>query len=166
MPSERALLIVRHAPAEDRSPDGDAGRALTAEGRTEMAQAAHGLARMLDGLDLIATSPLVRARQTADLIAAGFPNAERCLLPELAPGVDRDAFATWLDALTVRRVAVVGHEPDLSLLIGWLIGGRARVRMRKGAAALVALAGAAGQGSAELEWLLTRAALRRIGAPR
>lgn len=168
MTGPRELYVVRHAPAEDASPRGDHGRALTAEGRAEMADAVAGLARLVEPLELIASSPLTRARQTADLLAARFPEAERATLDALAPGLDRDALAAWLDAAPQRRIALVGHEPDLSTLVGWLIGGAggARIKMRKGAVAALALGGRLGPRSAELDWHMTRGALRRLGAPR
>ena len=165
MTGPRELYVVRHAPAEDVGPRGDASRALTAEGRAEMAAAVAGFARLVDPPELIAASPLVRARQTADLFAERFPAAERATLDALAPGLDREALVEWLDAAPQRRIAIVGHEPDLSALVGWLIGGGqgARVRMRKGAVAALALGGAVGPRNAELDWHMTRGALRRLG---
>ncbi len=160
----RLLLIVRHAPAEDSSPEGDRGRALTAEGRLEMAQAAAGLTRLLDPIATIAASPLRRARETADLLAARWTDATRTELSELAPGFDREALASWIDAHDAPSLALVGHEPDLSSLVGWLIAGpaSAQVHMRKGAAALLTLRGRCGPRSAGLEWFMTRGALRRL----
>lgn len=164
MPGTRQLLIVRHAPAEDSSPGGDRGRALTAEGRDEMAQAVAGLVRLLDPVAAIAASPLRRARETADLLASRWPKATRIELPELSPGLDREALADWVDAQASPSLALVGHEPDLSGLIAWLIAGPAgaRVHMRKGAAALLTLHGRCGPRAAELEWFMTRGALRRL----
>lgn len=166
MPGSRLILVVRHAPAEDASVDGDRGRALTAEGRAEMAQAAAGLARLLEPVALIAASPLRRARETADLLAGCWRGAARRELPELEPGFDRDALAAWIDAEDAPSIALVGHEPDLSGLVAWLMAGPAgaRLHMRKGAAALLSLRGRCGPRSAELEWFLTRGALRRLGA--
>jgi phosphohistidine phosphatase len=168
MHGTRQLLIVRHAPAEDSSPSGDRGRALTADGREEMAQAAAGLTRLLEPIELIAASPLRRARETADLMASRWPAASRVELEELAPGVDREALADWVDAQPARSMALVGHEPDLSGLVSWLIAGPAgaRLHMRKGAAVLLSLRGRCGPRAAELEWLLTRGALRRLAPAR
>ena len=165
MSGTRELLIVRHAPAEDSSARGDRGRALSVVGRSEMAAAIAGLARLIEAPQLIASSPLTRAVQTADLLAERFPAAERASLDELAPGFDRAALAAWLDAVAARRIALVGHEPDLSGLVGWLIGGAnpARIRLRKGAVIALTLDGAAGPRAAELDWALTRGALRRLG---
>lgn len=168
MSGTRELLIVRHAPAEEFAAGGDRARALTAEGRAEMTAAAAGLARIIDPPDLIATSPLVRAQQTADLLAERFSAARRATLVELEPGFDRDVLASWLDTETARRVMLVGHEPDLSALVGWLIAGvnGARIRMRKGAIIALALRGETGPHAAELEWSITRGALRRLGEER
>lgn len=163
MRGARRLFVVRHAPAEDSSPRGDAGRALTERGRREMSAAARGLAQLDDAPALIAASPLVRARETADLLAERFPAAARCVLPELAPGLDRAAFATWFDATPDARIAIVGHEPDLSELVAWLIGG-GRVHMGKGSVAALTLVGSAARGAAMLDWLLTRKALGSVGA--
>lgn len=162
----RLLLIVRHAPAADSSPDGDRGRALTAEGRLEMIQAAAGLTRLLDPIAAIAASPLRRARETADLLAANWTDATRTELPELAPGFERETLASWVDAQDALSLALVGHEPDLSGLVAWLIAGPAgaRVHMRKGAAALLTLRGRCGPRAADLEWFMTRGALRRLTA--
>ena len=164
MRGTRLLLIVRHAPAEDASPDGDRGRALTAQGRAEMAQAAAGLARVLDPIAAIATSPLRRARETADLLATTWPGAARAELPELAPGFDRETLASGIDAQDATSQALVGHEPDLSALVAWLIAGPAgaRLHLRKGAAVLLTLHGRCGPRAAELEWFMTRGALRRL----
>ena len=129
-----------------------------------MAQAVNGLVRLLDPIETIAASPLRRARETADLLAARWPRATRVELPELAPGLDREALATWVDSQDAASLALVGHEPDLSGLIAWLIAGPAgaRVHMRKGASALLTLRGRCGPRAAELEWLMTRGALRRL----
>lgn len=133
-----------------------------------MAQAAAGLTRLLDPIELIAASPLRRARETADLMASCWPGAARCELEELAPGFDRGVLAEWVDAQPARSLALVGHEPDLSGLVSWLIAGPAgaRLHMRKGAAALLSMRGRCGPRAAELEWFLTRGALRRLAPAR
>lgn len=168
MTGQRQLYAIRHAPAEDSSPRGDAGRALTAQGRAEMEAAVAGLARLIDPLELIVSSPLVRARQTADLLAQRFPGTQREESAALALGLDRATLGALIDAAPQRRIAIVGHEPDLSGLVGWLIaGGRgARLHMRKGAVAALMLGGGFGPRSAELEWHMTRGALRRLGEGR
>jgi len=128
-----------------------------------MSAAIAGLRGLIEPPDLIASSPLVRATQTADLFCVAFPGAERVDLDELSPGFDRGSLCNWLESVDRRRVVLVGHEPDLSELVGWLIGG-ARLHMRKGAVAAVTLDGPAAARRGTLEWLFTRSVLRRIGA--
>lgn len=104
--------------------------------------------------DLVLTSPLVRARETA----AGFCGEAGIdgpvEVPWLSCGVDPETALEELRGYSeFERVAVVGHEPDLSELIGYLLGaGSGRVRMKKGAVALVRLG--VGMRAGELVFLL------------
>src|SRR5262249_17271331 len=71
------LLIIRHATAQDKGEWAKSGRSdderpLTGEGRRKMAQTAKGLRNVVDQIDVLATSPLVRARQTAEIVAEEF----------------------------------------------------------------------------------------------
>lgn len=96
---------------------------------------------MLPAPGRIYTSPLVRARETADLLAAAFGAAAPVATPLLAPGFDRARLVEELGHAGPSSFAVVGHEPDLSEFVGWLIGegGGARVKLGKGAACLIGL---------------------------
>ena len=165
------LLIIRHAIAEDRvefarkGTDDDA-RPLTAKGIERMRQGALGLQRVVDRVDVLATSPLRRARQTADIVQDALKAPKPMVTDALAPGHGPEAVAAWLDPLpSDATVAVVGHEPDLSELVGWLLSGQARslVALKKGAACLLDVAGPPGPGSAALLWLLTPKQLRTLG---
>lgn len=175
------VLLVRHAIAEDRARWAAAGRAddarpLTSKGRSRMKRACAGLETLLPGLDLIATSPLERAAATAAILARSFPDARVAEVPSLAPGGPRDETLAWLARRRERRVALVGHEPDLGALAAWLIAGDhagdaagddARsllpaLPMRKGGACLLRFASAPRAGSAELRWFLPPSLLRRL----
>ena len=165
------LLIIRHAIAEDRAlfatrnPDDDQ-RPLTTRGIQRMRKATSGLTRLLPELDHLASSPLTRAAQTADLLAERYPRARRVTLPELAPGGDRDALAERLASHdNGDRIALIGHEPDLSELIAWLCCGSefGFLHFKKGAAALLNLVGRPGTAGAELQWALTPKQLRLLG---
>jgi len=160
------LVLIRHARAEERALfKRDRTRALTEDGRRRMRKAARGLHALLPGLTQIATSPLLRARQTAEIVAAPYAGIETVSLPALTPGVaPRDVLA-WLrtqpqDAL----LALVGHEPDLGRLASWLLAGRSTgfVQFKKGAAALIEFAGAPAAGKGTLAWLLTAAQLAEL----
>ena len=161
------LLLVRHAKAEDREKfDGpDDERPLTANGRQKFRAAAKGLRKIAPDIGVLVTSPLVRARQTAEVLARVF--AARGIVEQelLAPGGSRKALLGWLEQQSDDDViGLVGHEPDLSELATFLLAKSARplLEFRKGAAALVSFDGRPAAGQGVLEWLLPPAALRRL----
>lgn len=161
------LLLVRHAKAEDREGfDGpDDERPLTANGRQKFRTAARGLRKLAPDISLLATSPLVRARQTAEVLARVFSARGIVEQDLLAPGGSRKALLAWLaEQSDDEVVALVGHEPDLSELATFLLasGARPLLEFRKGTAALVRFDGHPAAGQGVLEWLLPPAALRRL----
>jgi phosphohistidine phosphatase len=166
--AERRVYLVRHAIAEDRAASGrDADRALTREGRKKMKRAASGLAALGIRAPMVFTSPLVRARETAAILAEALPGARVEVCDLLAPGVDAAALAAFLDRRSESAPAMlVGHEPDLSeVLSEWLTGSPARLatRFRKGAVACVLAGTLPPQGRATLEWLMTADQLGEAG---
>ncbi|MGH8427128.1 MAG: SixA phosphatase family protein [Gammaproteobacteria bacterium] len=134
------LLVMRHGPAEPCGAEGDAARRLSPDGREHTRVAAAALARILPAPKRIYTSPLLRARETAELLAAAFGMDAPVATPLLAPGFERKRIANELARANVEPLAIVGHEPDLSAFVGWLIGGGARIRLGKGAACLLEFA--------------------------
>jgi phosphohistidine phosphatase len=167
------LVLIRHARAEDRALfKRDRTRALTVDGRRRMRKAARGLHKLIPGISQIATSPLVRARQTAEIVATVCHCPEVVPLPALAPGGTGRAVLAWLRAQPAdAMLALVGHEPDLGQLAGWLLcGARSSstkrtgfVQFKKGAAALIEFTAAPAAGKGKLAWLLTAAQLAEIG---
>jgi len=170
------LYFLRHGKAGDRDewtgPDFE--RPLTAEGREEMRAVARGLRALDVRPDAVLSSPLVRAWQTAEIVAEelGLPSVTDA--PTLAPGCDLDLLAAALQRVrSAGAVMVVGHEPDFSTLIGLLIGGRkapAEVELKKGACCRVDVSGSLDSGDAlvghgTLVWLLTSKQLARLGGP-
>lgn len=165
------LYFLRHGRAAASGDwHGDDGtRPLTEQGRDELREVAKGLHRLNLGLDVILTSPLVRARETAQIVANEFGLAI-VETPLLAPGCDLTQLASLTkDNETARDLMVVGHEPDFSSMIGALVGalGPARVEMKKAAccrvdlpAPAVASDGIAATGT--LVWLLQAKHLARI----
>lgn len=119
------LYVMRHGPAEDDSPTGrDADRALTPSGRDRVRSVAKALGQEGEAPSVIISSPLVRALQTAEIVAAQTSNEASAVevRRELAPGGDSMALLSELVKANRKRVMVVGHEPDLSMLVARLLG--------------------------------------------
>jgi len=121
------LYVVRHAIAEDRDaerwPD-DSQRPLTKEGETAFRSAARGLERIVPAVDVVLSSPYVRAWRTAEILAAeaGWPAPEPCEALE-AERPPEDAAAGIRARGDVAGLAVVGHEPQLSRLVSLVLTG-------------------------------------------
>lgn len=124
---------MRHGPAEDHSPTGrDADRALTASGRDRVRSVAKALADAGESPVEILSSPLVRAVQTAEIVAAvAKPEKPVEIRREIAPAGHMLALLDELFAKDRKRVMVVGHEPDLSGLVGDLTGRPMMMGMQK-----------------------------------
>jgi len=150
------LLIVRHAIAVPYGTPGltDEERPLTDDGRRKFRRVARGLAKLVPRPDALLTSPLLRARQTADLLAAAWRDIEPAAEAALASG-DFAGLETRLASFpSGQLVALVGHEPHLSGLLAYLVDARApeRFAFRKGGSAMVELKGALSEGGM-LHWL-------------
>jgi phosphohistidine phosphatase len=117
------LILLRHGKAEDVSANGDFHRALVEKGREQARRAGRILMTTGQVPDLVLTSPLVRARQTADEFckAANIPGAviQGWLACGMAPETAMTELAGFPD---FRRIAIVGHEPDFSVLVEWILG--------------------------------------------
>lgn len=165
------ILIVRHGIAEDRAHFARRGlsdelRPLTKQGSERMRQGARGLAKLVDGIDLLAASPLTRAQQTAEILEQSFQPGPLVELPELAPGNGPTIITAWLAAQEpTETLCLVGHEPDLSQLVAWLVCGRSEgfLELKKGAACLLGCHGRPAQGGCVLRWSLTPGQLRQLG---
>lgn len=160
------LLIVRHAIAFERDskrwPD-DGARPLTAEGTARARQAAKGLKRLVDRPQRLLTSPLTRARQTAEILTefADWPKALDC--PALSQGGSPEAALEALRAQPQKLVAVVGHQPGLGQLIAACMPGAAKPQafeLKKFGVALLSFDGAPRAGHASLRWLLAPKLIR------
>ncbi len=165
------LLVIRHGVAELRevfaeTGQDDAHRPLTKRGRKRMKAAVRGMRALVPRIDVLATSPLVRAAQTADIVAACYESAERLELEPLAPAGDQRAILTWLQMQDEgSTVAIVGHEPDLGKLTSWLLATPDShfLELKKGGACLLEWPVNITAGDAVLRWSLTPAALRKLG---
>jgi phosphohistidine phosphatase len=143
----RELLIVRHAIAHERNsvrfPDDDE-RPLTRAGKERFSRVARALSVWFAPPDELLSSSLLRAKQTARILTreARFPKA--VMLSELRPETATAQLIASLTQRRAKRVAIVGHEPSLSLLVAELLNANRfalRVPLKKGGIALIAFRG-------------------------
>lgn len=161
------LFLVRHAIAAERGPNypDDRERPLTSEGIARFKQVVEGLKDFDVKLDLVLTSPLVRASHTAELLVAGVGGKPRLeTLEALSPG---GRMAQVLEAVAkyakrATHIALVGHEPDLGELTARLLRSRGTIPFKKGAVCCLDLDGAMPAGPGTLKWFLPPRALRKI----
>lgn len=158
------IYIVRHAwagePDETQYPD-DSQRPLTEKGRRRFRRLVKRLVKRGFAPEHVATSPLLRCRQTAEVIVDLAPtDANLTVLEALAPEARLDELLSWTRGLGVHRVAWVGHAPDVGELTAALIGApRGRIDFAKGAVAAVECDADGGSGS--LAWFATAEILGR-----
>lgn len=163
------LLLIRHAIAEDRyafarTGQSDDHRPLTERGRERMKRAAAGLRTLVPELDVLATSPLTRAVETAEIVARAYDDMPIERVDALGSG-DVHELAEWLkDQSGADVIAAVGHEPHISDWAAWfLTGGRHGFTVvKKGSAMLLDLADGIRPGGARLTWFAAPAHLRAL----
>jgi phosphohistidine phosphatase len=162
------LILMRHAIAENRSdrwPD-DGKRPLTKEGERKHRAVSEALRRMGAAFDEILSSPLVRARQTADITARVYGwNGTVVEADELGYGHSFPALAARLDRFDRRAsVLCVGHEPDLSRFAARLLhgSGDVQIEFKKSGVLGLDLQDRAQPGSATLLWFLKPGQLVRL----
>jgi phosphohistidine phosphatase len=165
------LYIIRHAIAVDEGTAGyesDSERPLTDKGRKKMRQIARGLRNLGVEFDLILSSPYVRARETAEILAEVFKMKKNITFTEnLIPMANPELLIGEINqAYSVDSIAVVGHEPHLSTLIGILIAENAKIdlTLKKGGVCHITADDLHhNDHRATLEWLLTPGILTEIG---
>jgi phosphohistidine phosphatase len=160
------LLMIRHAIAVPRgTPDiPDDERPLTKRGRRRFRAAAAGLARLVKRPDFVLSSPLPRARETADIAAREFGKRVEVTEEAALAGGTVEEISRMLDRHPGdSTIAIVGHEPDLSELLARILGTEhaGRVTFKKGGAALVDLPGSALDGGA-LVWYVPPRLMRGV----
>jgi phosphohistidine phosphatase len=163
---ERWLVLLRHGPAGKRLEGaGDDARPLTAEGRRKTREAVRGLAHLMPKPDAIWTSPLVRARQTAELAAREFGLVGKGLLdvPALTHGHPVEDALRALAGWKGRVLLCAGHASDLDVLIARLVRAPAPVTALKKAGAAGLTLVSTTPIRAELRWLLPPRILRALG---
>jgi phosphohistidine phosphatase len=166
MPGPYQIYLIRHGVAEERGekwPD-DTKRPLTADGTSRMEKAARGLAELNVSFDVVLSSPLVRARQTADVVAAELGGHPPIVNTDaLAPGSDYAAIVAAIEKQSRNaRIALVGHEPGIGELAARLIGSRHPIEFKKGAVCRIDLDEIPPNGPGDLRWLLPPKFLRAL----
>jgi phosphohistidine phosphatase len=166
MPGPYELYLIRHGIAEERGekwPD-DSKRPLSADGMSKMERTARGLARLEVALDVILTSPLIRTRQTADIVAAELDQHPPIVNTEaLAPGGDFAAVVAALEKQSRRtRIGLVGHEPAIGELAARLIGSRHPIEFKKGAVCRIDVDEIPPNGPGDLRWFAPPGMLRAV----
>jgi phosphohistidine phosphatase len=159
------LYLVRHGVAAERGDDwpDDTKRPLTATGVSRFREVVQGLAWFGVGIDEIYSSSLVRARQTADLLSAGIGNRPPVrILDELAPGHEPSrVLAELARRVKRRRIALVGHEPDLGELAASLIGAQHALPFRKGGVCRIDVDRLGSSATGSLIWFLPPKIIRK-----
>jgi phosphohistidine phosphatase len=154
------LYLVRHADALPPGTNGvetDEERPLSERGRAQAAILGLALKKKGISLELIVSSPLVRSLQTAAELRAALELTEQQMetREELAPGGRPKKLVRYLNGLQVNSIALVGHQPDLSLYAGWLMGEKdVHIHFAKLGTALVRVEGAPAKGTGTLMWLI------------
>jgi phosphohistidine phosphatase len=164
------LYILRHAIAVEHGTAGyerDSDRPLTNKGERKMRCIAEAMRSLELSFDLILSSPFVRARQTAEIVANVFGMEKRLeFTKNLAVGGNKQELINELNKnyADMKRIILVGHEPYLSGLISVLIAGNEGlfITMKKGGVCALTIDSLQYGKCATLEWLLAPSQLTRI----
>jgi len=163
------LLVIRHAIAEDRETFAatgrdDASRPLTEEGKRKMRRAARGLRHLVAGIETLVASPLTRAQETAEIVRDEYGLERVETAPELEPDKPPGAVVEGLARYSGELVAIVGHDPQLSRLVTYLVAGvdRSGVELKKGGACLLEFDGHPRAATGELLWAVRPSLLRDL----
>jgi phosphohistidine phosphatase len=164
------LYIIRHAIAVDEGTpeyEQDNERPLTDKGKKKMRQIAKGLRILGADFDLILSSPYVRARETAEILADVFKiKADIAFSENLIPMGDPDQLiAEMNEKHSANSIAIVGHEPQLTSMVSLLVAENTSVdiTLKKGGVCRLSADDFHHTHKATLEWLLTPSLLVEIG---
>ena len=160
------LIMFRHGPAGDQDParwPSDVDRPLTPQGVERTRLAARGLARLVDDVAFILTSPYQRAKETSVIVSESLGNTTVETLDALASGASPRGVLAAIEKFTSdHTVILVGHEPDLGLLAGALIGSARSLPLKKAGACAILFEGPARPGAGHLLWHVPPRILRKL----
>jgi len=159
------IYLLRHGIAAPRGvkPYPNDDRPLTEEGIEKMSKGARGILRVVDDVDVVLTSPLVRAAETARIVAKALHGESKLqVCNELAPGSSLQNLLTYLAKYKkLRSVLIVGHEPDLSYFASALLGKKtAIIEFKKGSLCCIEMTTIPSRRDGTLLWHLTSKQLR------
>ena len=165
------IYLLRHgiaAARDDPAAGADSERPLTKKGIKRMRKAAQGIARLVIPFDAILTSPLIRARHTAEIVATELDISSRLNdMPQLSPENSPRQLLSALDKFKEHKhILLVGHEPLLGDFAGFLLShendSALEIPLKKGGICCIEIASIAPPQSAQLHWMLTPKQLRMI----
>ncbi len=159
------LFLLRHGEAEGGPIDAE--RALTAVGREQAGAAARALLPLEQRPQTILTSPLLRARQTAEIAGEILQIRSIVITEYLTPASDHRQLFNILNARGDDSCLVIGHEPYLSTMVSLLVTGSrtSKVEVKTGGLLYIETAGAAGRSSGILRWVLPSSTMRTPDRP-
>jgi phosphohistidine phosphatase len=155
------LYLIRHAeavPLGENGNNNDPDRPLTAQGHDQCRSLAEALMRQGVHLDRLVTSPYLRARQTAEGLLEHLPEPHPELVEcdQLIPGSKRRRLTRFLRDLEAESIAIVGHNPDLSVYLAWLLGDKnVQIELAKAGVARIEFEGRLGKSVGTLTWMVT-----------
>jgi phosphohistidine phosphatase len=165
MPRALSLYLVRHGIAAERGeayPNDDL-RPLTPDGMRKFRKAVRGLTGLDVSVDIVLTSPLLRARQTAEILAKGLGAAKIVDTDALRPGVRFDRLVRAVtESSGNAAIALVGHEPDIGQAAGRLVGKSGPLAFNKGAVCRIDFETWPMDQPGRLRWFVTQRMLRKI----
>ena len=162
----KTIYLVRHAIAGERGPEypDDTKRPLTRKGKERMRRAVAGFRNLEPEIEVVISSPLVRAMQTATILIEGLKGSPVLQkMKALSPDQSPEKVAKALAKIHVDgAIALVGHEPDLGQLAAWLIGSPRAIPFKKGGIARIDVSKLPPGQDGNLVWLATPAILRSL----
>jgi phosphohistidine phosphatase len=160
------LYLIRHGVAAERGEDypDDSKRPLTSAGMSKLRKEAKALNALEVGFYVIISSPLVRTKQTAEIVASTLKSKPQLVMSDaLAPAGTPAAVVQELARHAKQaRIALVGHEPNLGELAGRLIGAKSPIEFKKGAICRIDFDVLPPKGYGQLRWFLPPKVLRLI----
>ena len=163
------LYLLRHGlavPRDTRDYPRDADRPLTPAGIKKTRQIAKGMKKLGLTWDRILSSPYLRTKQTAEIVASIYKKTPVAIIPALMPEAKPGALGALLHTKKSKRLLLVGHEPFLSQFISLLLTGREQavsLALKKGGLCVLTTKPLRSSSRAELQGLLTPRQLCRLG---